>query len=65
MKQFRGQIVVHTAVKAVANSGNGNEEVCVAGDFYEALNAKVRTMINDARARARGNGRVTLKPSDL
>jgi len=37
----------------------------VSGDFYEALDAKVRCMIADAEKRAVANNRKTLKPQDL
>ncbi|TAJ16215.1 MAG: DUF1931 domain-containing protein [Planctomycetota bacterium] len=37
----------------------------VAGDFYSALDAKVREMIGRAEKRASDNGRKTLRPYDL
>jgi len=37
----------------------------VSGDFYGALDKKVRDMIKDAEARAMANKRKTLKPQDL
>lgn len=37
----------------------------VSGDFYFALDAKVREMIATAEARAEGNNRRTLRPHDL
>ncbi len=37
----------------------------VAGDFYAALDAAVRSMIATAEARAEANGRKTLRPQDL
>ncbi len=37
----------------------------VAGDFADALSKKVADMIKAAEARAKGNGRKTLKPIDL
>jgi histone H3/H4 len=37
----------------------------VSGDFYGALDKKVRTMIKDAETRAIANKRKTLKPADL
>ncbi|MBI1379610.1 MAG: DUF1931 domain-containing protein [Planctomycetaceae bacterium] len=37
----------------------------VAGDFYAALDAAVRSMIAAAEARAMANGRKTLRPQDL
>ncbi len=37
----------------------------VSGDFYDALDKKVRDMIADAEKRATANNRKTLKPQDL
>jgi hypothetical protein len=37
----------------------------VSGEFYAALDKKVRDMIAAAEARALGNKRKTLKPVDL
>lgn len=37
----------------------------VSGDFYGALDKKVREMIKDAESRALGNKRKTLRPYDL
>ena len=37
----------------------------VSSDFYGALDAAVRNMINAAEARACNNGRKTLRPYDL
>ena len=37
----------------------------VSGDFYAALDKKVRELIATAEARAAGNKRKTLKPQDL
>jgi histone H3/H4 len=37
----------------------------VAGDFYTALDAKVRDLISGAEKRASDNGRKTLRPYDL
>jgi len=37
----------------------------VGGEFYGALDAKVRQLIKEAEARAIGNKRKTLKPVDL
>lgn len=37
----------------------------VSGDFYGALDKKVRDMIKDAETRAIANKRKTLKPADL
>ncbi len=37
----------------------------VSGDFYAALDKKVRELIAGAEARAMGNKRKTLKPQDI
>ena len=37
----------------------------VSGDFYGALDKKVRDLIKDAELRAIANKRKTLKPADL
>jgi len=37
----------------------------VSSDFYGALDAAVRSMINAAEKRACNNGRKTLRPHDL
>jgi histone H3/H4 len=37
----------------------------VSGEFYGALDKKVRNMIKDAETRAIANKRKTLKPADL
>jgi len=44
----------------------GSVKKCnVGGEFYDALDKKVRAMIADAEARALGNKRKTLKAVDL
>ena len=40
-------------------------EYNVAGDFADALHAKVETLIKDAIKRAEGNGRKTVMAKDL
>ena len=37
----------------------------VSGDFYEALDKKVKDLIKDAEKRAVDNGRKTVRPCDL
>jgi len=37
----------------------------VSGDFYDALDKKVREMIAAAEMRATANGRKTVRPHDL
>ncbi len=37
----------------------------VSGDFYDALDKKVRALIKEAEGRAVANGRKTVRPADL
>ena len=37
----------------------------MSGEFYDALDKKVRELIADAEKRALGNGRKTVRPQDL
>jgi len=41
------------------------KECNVSGEFYTALDAKVREMIAAAEGRAKENGRKTVRPCDL
>ncbi len=41
------------------------KECNVSGDFYEALDGKVRELIAQAEKRALANGRKTVRPQDL
>lgn len=41
------------------------QEVRVSGDFVDALNDTVATIVDDAVRRCKGNGRATLRPDDL
>lgn len=52
-------LVVRSKIKDFAEGMN------VAGDFADALSAKVEAMIKSAAARSKENGRKTLKPCDL
>ena len=52
-------VVVKAKIKDLA--GNYN----VAGDFAEALDAKVKALVADALKRAEGNGRRTVMAKDL
>jgi len=54
-----GEFIISKSRTKAAASTN------VAGDFYAALDAAVRTMIAAAEARAMANGRKTLRPQDL
>ena len=48
-----------------ARTKNAVKKCNVGGEFYGALDAKVRQLIKDAEARAVGNKRKTLKAVDL
>ena len=52
-------IISKTRTKAASKKCN------VSGEFYCALDKKVREMIKDAESRAIANKRKTLKPADL
>ncbi len=54
-------LVVASAVKAK----NTEAGLMSAGDFPEALSAKVETLISDAQKRASANGRKTVRGEDL
>ena len=41
------------------------KECNVSGEFYAALDAKVRQIITAAEGRAKENGRTTVRPCDL
>lgn len=41
------------------------EDNFVSGDFYEALDEKVKELIDRATRRAEGNDRRTIKPRDV
>lgn len=55
------QLVVASRIKEAAR----NQEIRVAGDFGDAFNAKVNELLSAAVARAKGNGRGTVRPGDL
>lgn len=42
-----------------------NTQLNVAGDFADALSARVKDLIREAERRAKANGRKTLKRDDL
>jgi histone H3/H4 len=52
-------IISKSGTKAAAKG------VHIAGDFYKALDKEVRAVIARAVARAKGNGRKTVRPTDL
>jgi histone H3/H4 len=41
------------------------KECNVSGEFYDALDLKVRDLITEAEKRALANGRKTVRPQDL
>ena len=41
------------------------KECNVSGEFYDALDQKVRDLITEAEKRALANGRKTVRPQDL
>ena len=54
-------LVVGSKMKDVVKSAG-----CMSsGDLIEAVSARVHTMLADATARAKGNGRSTVRPYDL
>jgi histone H3/H4 len=57
--KHEGLIISKSRTKTAAKNCN------VSGDFYEALDKKVRSMISDAERRAMANSRKTIKPQDL
>jgi len=52
-------LIVKAAVKEALADKN------VASDFYDALDAKVGDLLDDAARRAEENGRKTVQPRDL
>lgn len=56
-----GNVIVTSKVKEAVKAS----DVRMAGDFPEALNAEVQATIDKAIARAKGNDRRTVRPSDL
>ena len=55
------QVVLASRIKDIARSAN----IRVAGDFVAAANSTVVGVISGAIARAKSNGRQTLRPQDL
>ena len=54
-------LIVGSKMKDVVKSAG-----CMSsGDLVEALSEKVHQMLSDATARAKGNGRSTVRPYDL
>lgn len=48
-----------------ARTKDASKQCNVSGDFYDALDKKVRAMIAEAEKRALANNRKTLRPQDL
>lgn len=48
-----------------ARTKGAAKNVNVSGEFYGALDKKVRAIIKEAETRAKANKRKTLKPCDL
>jgi histone H3/H4 len=55
------RLVVESSVKELISG----MELRTAGDFAEALNAKVAEIIEQAAARCKGNDRQTVRAADL
>jgi histone H3/H4 len=55
------QVVLASRIKEVARAAN----VRVSGDFVDAANAAVVASIKQAIARAKANGRQTIRPQDI
>lgn len=55
------QLIVSSRVKELAKSG----KVRVGGEFYDAANKAAVDLVQRAIARAKANGRSTLRPQDL
>ncbi len=54
-------VVVQSKVKDFIKSKEGQS----SGDLVDALNKKVMGLLADAVARAKANGRTTVRPQDL
>jgi histone H3/H4 len=52
-------LIVKAAVKDAIEDQN------VASDFYDALDAEIQDLLNDAKRRAQDNGRKTVQARDL
>ncbi len=60
-KKSKEILIVGSKMKDVVKSAG-----CMSsGDLVEALSAKVHDMLSAATARAKGNGRSTVRPYDL
>lgn len=55
------QVVLASRIKDVARGAN----VRVAGDFVDAANAACIDLLKKAINRCKGNGRQTIRPSDI
>ena len=60
-RSSKSNVVVGSKVKEAVKGGG----VRMAGDFADALNARVHDLIAGAVARCKGNNRGTVRPHDL
>ncbi len=58
-KKEAPNLVVKSVVKTVCG------DVRISGDFYDALNDKLKKQLDEAMERCKANGRSTLRPHDL
>lgn len=54
-------MVTKTEIRKVVSQA----DMRISGDFWDALDMKVKGLLKDAIMRAKGNGRKTLKDYDL
>lgn len=60
-KSKQVQVVLASRIKDIARS----KKVRVSGDFVEAANGAVNSIIDRAITRAKANGRQTIRPQDI
>jgi len=56
---------MHMSDRIVKSAVKDSVEANVAADFYDALDAEVGELLEDAQRRAEANGRSTVQPRDL
>lgn len=61
------RLVVESSMKEIVSGFEGPEKSAMrsASDLGEALNAKVKSILEEAVQRAAANGRSTVRPCDL
>lgn len=64
MASKKKEVPMMVVASKMKEYGKGSE-VRVSGDFVNALNQNVATLVDDAVRRCKGNGRATLRPDDL